>query len=216
MIKVLIADDHRLMRQGLHSLLEKDESIQVVGEAVNGLEAIELAFDLHPDVIVMDIDMPEIDGISATDTILSSMKEVRIIALSSHAEPKLASSALLAGARGYLLKNCAERDLVRAIYTVEGDLTFLSSEIAEKLITVTGSQQPDNRAMALDLLTRREREVLHQLVAGCTTKGIALTLGISQKTVHVHRQNIFNKIGVNSIAELIKFAFKHNLLEPIA
>jgi DNA-binding NarL/FixJ family response regulator len=204
-VKVLLADDHALVRRGFRRLLEDDPEIAVVGEASDGDEAIRLAADLKPHVVVMDAAMPHTSGIAATRTILSDAPEIAILMLSMHAEETLVRQALAAGARGYVLKNALDLDLAAAVKRVAAGETVLDSAIAK----------PAPLAGERTRLTARELEVLQLICDGLSNRAIAAKLDLSVNTVAVHRANIMNALGVHKTAELVVYAIQHGLVNPL-
>jgi DNA-binding NarL/FixJ family response regulator len=192
--KVLIADDHQIMREGLRAMLEKEYDLTVVGEADNGRMTLRLARELAPDVIIMDVAMPDLNGIEATRQIIAELPSVKIIALSMHDDRRFVLNMLKAGAAGYMLKDCAFKDLAKAIRAVRANKTYLSDE-----------------SSAFQLLSPREREVLQLIAEGKTSPKIAELLHISVKTVETHRQQIMVKLKIKSIAELTKYAIREGL-----
>jgi len=212
-ITVLLVDDHQITREGIRALLEKEPDIDVVAEAENGLIAVELAAKLSPDVILMDITMPEMNGIEATRQIISGGAGTKIIALSMHSDKQYVLEMLRAGASGYLLKDCAQGDLARAVRTVDSNLTFFSPEIADAVVEEYARHQAANRSNAASVLTPREREVLQLLAGGMNTKEIAIHIGVSSKTIETHRQHIMEKLKLRSVAELTKYAIREGLTD---
>ena len=210
-VKVILADDHRIVREGLHSLLEKEPDMEVVGEADNGRATVEMARDLKPDVIVMDITMPELNGIEATRQVLAGAPGVRVLALSMHSDKRFVAGVLGAGATGYLLKDCALEELVRAIRVVVADQTYLSPGIAGIVVKGYMRYLPEAENSMLSALTAREREVLQLLAEGKTVKEIGYTLHLSVKTVETHRQQIMKKLDIRTVAELTKYAIREGL-----
>ncbi len=210
-VKVILADDHRIVRQGLHSLLEKEPDMEVVGEADNGRATVEMARDLKPDVIVMDITMPELNGIEATRQVLADNSGVRVLALSMHSDKRFVAGVLGAGATGYLLKDCALEELVRAIRVVIADQTYLSPGIAGIVVEGYMRHLPEAENSMLSALTAREREVLQLLAEGKTVKEIGYTLHLSVKTVETHRQQTIKKLDIRTVAELTKYAIREGL-----
>jgi two-component system response regulator NreC len=203
-MRILIADDQKIMRDGLKSLIGKEPTLEVVGEAENGRQVLALAAELKPDVIIMDISMPELNGIDATREILSANKGVKVIALSMYPHKKLVRSMLQAGASGYLLKDCAFRELVLAIKTVAKNRTFLSPGISDILIEDFLSRSNAGGPTDQSLLTPREREVLQLIAEGKTSRQISAIINISDKTVDTHRQSIMKKLDIRTVAGLTK------------
>jgi two-component system response regulator NreC len=209
--KIILADDHRVVREGLRSLLEGEADFQVVAEAADGREAVRLCRELSPDVIIMDVAMPELNGVDATRAIAAESPGTKVLALSMHKDRQFVSGMLAAGAAGYLLKEAAYDEVVRAIRVVRENKTFLSPAVAGVVVQdyVRGMVHPDRYSGPE--LTDREREVLQLVAEGRTTKEIADRLFISVKTVESHRRQLMDKIGVRSIAELTKWAIKIGL-----
>lgn len=210
-IKILLVDDHRLLREGLRSLLEEQKDITVVGEAENGKHAVQLAAKLVPDIIIMDISMPGLNGINATCQISSACAKSKVIALSMHTERRTVLEMINAGASGYLLKDCAFEEVVQAVRTVAGNNTYLSPKIANIVIKDYVHRIPKSELSALFGLTTREREVLQLLSEGKKTKDVADVLRVSVKTAEAYRQHIMEKLNIYSIAELTKLAIREGL-----
>lgn len=210
-IKVILADDHNITRSGLRALLEADPGIDVVSDAPDGRSAIKLALEHKPDVIVMDISMPDLNGIDATRQILSQLPETRIIALSMHSHRQYVTGMLKAGASGYLLKSCAFEELTLAIATVSHGKTYLSPSIANTVVKDYVNQLTDSEISSSSELTAREREVLQLIAEGVQTKQIASRLHVSESTVNTHRRQIMEKLNIHTIAELTKYALKEGL-----
>ena len=211
-IRVLLADDHQMMREGLKALLEKTNRVMVVGEAEDGKNTVSLAEKRMPNVIVMDVAMPGLNGIEATRKIRKSNPNARVIALSGHADRCLVSEMLKAGASGYVLKSRASDELVHAIDEVMQGRTYLSPEVTQGVVDTYVRNTPksgENPAFAT--LTDREREVLQLLAEGRSTKEMAGELQVSVKTVETHRQNIMRKLQVFSVAELTKYAIREGV-----
>jgi DNA-binding NarL/FixJ family response regulator len=210
-IKVLLADDHVMMRGGLRMLLEQNAEIAVVGEAEDGREAVRLAKKLSPDVVVMDIAMPDMNGIEATRQIIAEHPGVKIIALSMHSDRRFVSEMLKAGAMAFLLKQCAVDELITAIQTVLKNQTYISpcisSVVVDQFVRNTSKSKPD----VFSRLTDREREVLQLVAEGKTSKEIASQLNLSIKTVEAHRLNIMEKLNIHTVAELTKYAIREGL-----
>jgi DNA-binding NarL/FixJ family response regulator len=210
-IKVMIVDDHRIMREGLRAMLEREPDIKVVGDAANGLLAQPLARDLAPDVIIMDVNMPELNGIDATQQINAELSEVRIIALSMHADRRFVLNMLKAGAAGYMLKDDAFTNLAKAVRMVASHKTYLSQEITELLENDCQPLSATLESGNFQLLSSREREVLQLVTEGKTSSQIAASLHISVKTVETHRQQVMEKLNIKGVAELTKYAIREGL-----
>jgi DNA-binding NarL/FixJ family response regulator len=210
-IKIILADDHKIIREGLHALLEKNQSMEVVAEAQDGLTTVRLAKKLLPDIVIMDIGMPDMNGIDATRQIISETKDIRVIALSMHSDRRFVLQMLKAGASGYLLKDSAFEELELAIMTVMSGQPYLSPKITDVVIKEYIHNIPANETTAFSALTAREREVLQLLAEGKTTKQIAVYLSISVKTIETHRQQVMEKLNMHSIAELTKYAIREGL-----
>jgi two-component system response regulator NreC len=210
-IKVLLADDHKIIRDGLRSLIERHPEMEVVGEADNGRMTIQLARELEPDVVIMDISMPDLNGIDATHQIVADVPGTKIIALSMHSDKRFVVGMFKAGASGYLLKDCAFDELEQAVNTVLADHTYLSPKIATVVIKDYVPQILTEDTSVFSVLTEREREVLQLLAEGKTTKQIASSLYLSVKTIETYRQRIMDKLDIHNLAELIKFAIREGL-----
>jgi DNA-binding NarL/FixJ family response regulator len=210
-IKVLLVDDHQIMLQGLRALLEKQPDMEVVAEAGEGRTALRLARDLAPDIIILDVAMPDLNGIETARMIVSEMSDIKIIALSMHSDRRFVVEMLKAGASGYLLKDCALEDLVRAIRVVMANQTYLSPEVAGTVVEEYVRKSPDGDTSAFSILTAREREVLQLLAEGLSTKNVAARLHVSVKTIETHRQHIMEKLNTNSMADLIKYAVREGI-----
>jgi DNA-binding NarL/FixJ family response regulator len=211
-IRVLIADDHKIMLAGLRSLLEKQTDFDVVAEAENGRKAVQVAQEKKPDVVVMDVSMPDLNGIEATKQIIESLPETNVIALSMHSDKRFVMGMLRAGASGYLLKDCASQELATAIRQVAGGKKYLSPEITGVVIDdfLLGAQI-EEAATATSLLSPREREVLQLIAEGWSTKQIASHLYVSIKTIETHRRQLMKKLNLHNIADLTKYAIREGL-----
>ncbi len=209
MIRVIIADDHHLIRQGLRDLLEKESDIRIVAEAVDGREAIDAVHRVRTDVIVMDVEMPGINGIEATRRIRASFSEIQVVMLSMHSDPELIRKALDNGARGYVLKKSASEELVKAIRTVCRGVTYQSRAMdhADYLYEEYPHGTPPR-------LTPRECEILRLIASGRSNRQIAETMRISIKTVQNHRINLMAKLDTHSLPDLIRAAIKLGLINP--
>ena len=210
-IKILLAEDHRIVREGLRALIEKQKDMEVVAEAKNGRSTVQLARKLVPDIVIMDITMPELNGIEATRQILAKAPGIKVIALSMHSDRRFVLEILSAGASGYLLKDCAFEELAQAIRIVTANQTYLSAKISKIVIKDYVRRLLLNNAPVSSILTAKEREILQLLAEGKATKEIASRLEISIKTVDTHRKSIMNKLDIHSIAELTKYAIRSGL-----
>jgi len=215
-MRIILADDHKIIRDGLRSLLEQEEDIEVVAQAKTGHETIELVAKFLPNAVIMDIAMPDMNGIEATRHIINSFENVKVIALSMHSDRKFVIEMLKAGAAGYLLKNCAFEELAGAIRTVVAGKTYLSPSITNVVVDNYVRGSGDDESSVFSVLTRREREVLQLLAESKTTKQVAIILHISPKTVETHRLKIMHKLNLDNMAALTKYAIREGLtsLEP--
>lgn len=213
MIRIILADDHELFLEGLRDILSREKNIEIVALARTGTEALEMTLIHHPDVVVMDLTMPDMNGIEATRRINSSMKDVKILALSMHADKRFLAEILRAGAIGYALKEGTSAEFIQAIKTVSEGETYLTPKIASILVRdylrLLDTELPSQGSRLSD----REREVLSMLVRGNSSKNIASALHISKNTVDTHRRKIMEKLGCSSIAELTRFAIREGLID---
>jgi DNA-binding NarL/FixJ family response regulator len=227
-MKVLLADDHRIVREGLRSLLEGQPDLEVVAEASDGRQAVEMAKQLNPDVIVMDVAMPQLNGIEATRQVVADEPGMKVIALSMHSDRRFVSESLKAGASGYVLKDSAFEELISAIRAVVADRVYLSPRVAGVVVEdyvrrlpTRGRETAHARSDAapghapapsvFDAITPREREVLQLMAEGYATKEVAHRLHVSVKTVETHRRQIMDKLDLHSVAELTKYAIREGL-----
>jgi DNA-binding NarL/FixJ family response regulator len=210
-VKILLADDHKIMRDGLRSLIEKQRGMEVVAEAENGRAAVKLTRKFRPDVIVMDINMPDLNGIEATRQIVAEFPGTKVVAFSMHTDHQFVAGALKAGVSGYLQKDSAFEELERAIRTVTNNQTYLSPRIAGDVVGGYVEKLVAEESADPASLTDREREVVQLYAEGHTTKQIADLLNLSVKTIETHRRHIMEKLNVTSIAELTKFAIREGL-----
>jgi len=208
-IRILLADDHAVVRQGFRAILAAEPDMEIVGEAANGRDAVEFAERLRPDVVVMDVAMPELNGIEATRRLAESTPRTRILALSMHKDSVYVREILRAGARGYLLKDAFDSDLLAAVRAVARGDGYLSPAVSDAVLTDYRKHVTD----PLDLLTSREREVLQMLAEGKTNKDIATLLKLSVYTVEAHRGRIMEKLNLHSIGELVRFAVHSGLVD---
>jgi len=208
-IRILLADDHAVVRQGFKMILAEQPDMEIAGEAANGREAVELAEKIKPDVVVMDVAMPELNGIEATRRLAASAPHIRVLALSMHKDSVYVREILRAGARGYLLKDSPAQDLLAAVRAVAGGEGYLSPAVSSAVL----DDYRKHVTNPIDLLTSREREVLQMLAEGKTNKEIATTLNLSVYTVDAHRGRIMEKLNVHSINELVRFAVRNGLID---
>ena len=212
-IKIILADDHTMLRHGLSRSLELEEDIEIVGQATNGHSTIDLVKELLPDVVIMDIGMPDLNGIEATRRITNDYPNVKIVGLSMYSSDKYVREMFRAGASGYLLKNCTFEELTEAIRTVVTGKTYISPSISDMVVKEYASKPTDEKSV-FSVLTQREREVLQLFAEGKTTKQVGRSLHISPKTVEAHRLRIMEKLDIDNIAQLTKYAIQEGLTEP--
>ena len=213
-VKVILADDHQMFREGLRSLMERQTDIEIIAEAADGRSIVKLLQEVSPDVIIMDVSMPGLNGIEATRQIKATYTDVKVIALSMHSSRRYVIEMLKAGASGYLLKDCAVSELCEAIRIVAAGQVYLNPRIGTLVINdylQRLSETPVAEPADSSVLSAREREVLQLLTEGKRTKEIASILHVSVKTVERHRQNITGKLNINSIAELTKYAIQEGI-----
>jgi NarL family two-component system response regulator LiaR len=213
MIRIILADDHAVVRQGTAELLRRETNLDVIAEAENGLQALELTQELQPDIVIMDVRMPELSGIEATKSILETVPGVRILALTAHEDDQYLFSLLQAGASGYLLKTAPVSELVKAIHQVHEGLSYIDPSIVHKLVERFSERKRDSTdldedAHISDPLTARELEVLQLLARGLNNRAIADTLVISERTVQAHLTSIFSKMHVSSRLEAVMTAIR--------
>lgn len=214
-IRVLLADDHRLMREGLRQILQREADFEILPDAPEGRTAVRLAAELHPDVVVMDVTMPDLNGIEATRQIKAAHPTIRVLGLSMHADRQFVTEMLAVGASGYLLKDCPAHELATAIRAAAAGETYLSSKVAGLILmgvsaggSNSGANEPKRHYGAL---TPREREILQLVADGGSSKEIAFRLGLSVKTVDTHRRQVMEKLELYSVAELTHYAIREGL-----
>jgi DNA-binding NarL/FixJ family response regulator len=214
--RIFIADDHEVVRKGLRALLEKEAAWTVCGEAANGRDAVTGVLDMKPDVVVMDLGMPELNGLEATRQILSQLPKTAVLILSAQESEELVRQILAAGARGFVLKTDAARDLLAAVEAVTQGRPFFSARVADVVLRgyLRGGAAVEEPQTASASLTAREREVLQLLAEGQSTKEVASTLDIGIKTAEAHRANLMRKLGIRSISELVRYAIRNRIVEP--
>lgn len=211
-IKILLADDHKIMRQGLRTLLESQPNMEVIAEAEDGPMTVQLARELSPDVVIMDIGMPGLNGIEATRRIIGQNEGIKVVALSIHTDRRFLAQMLRAGASAYLPKGCDFKELAHAINTVLADQVYLSSEMMGVVVEDYVRQLSETDYVSLSTLTPREREVLHLLAEGKTSNQIASRLHVSAKTISTHRRSLMNKLDLHNVAALTRYAIRAGLI----
>ncbi len=209
-IRILLADDHEMVRKGFRALLEKQSDCEVIGEATDGRETVKMAQELNPDVVVMDISMPNLSGIEATRQIKTHNPSIKILALSVHSRGSVVGQIIQAGASGYLPKSSSVKEFQKAIHTIMRNRTYISPKLMDSMVEYFQEEPAPNRISA-ENLTPREREVLKLIADGKTTKEISAGLCVSEKTVESHRYQIMHKLGAHNLAELIKFAVQEGI-----
>lgn len=212
-LRILLADDHEMLRRGLRAILTEQPGWEICGEAADGRQAVDLARKLHPDVIVMDMAMPELNGLEATRQIRRVWPKAEILVLTSDESETLVREVLAAGARGYVLKNDVSRVLVQAVESLSQHRPYFTSQVAEVLLKDFGREKKAPEA-AVDPLTPREREVVQLVAEGRSTKEVAEVLHISVKTAENHRMNSMRKLKVKSATELVRYAIRNKIITP--
>ena len=210
-IRVLLADDHEIVREGFSALVEKQPDMEVVGGVADGRMAVQFARELSPDVVVMDVAMPDMNGIEATRRIVAELPQVKVVALSIHSETRYVTEMLKVGASGYLVKNCAFQELARGIATVAANGTYLSPTVADSVVENFVRHRPRTRRSSASSLSDREREVLQLLAEGTSSKESASRLHVTVRTIDAHRQHIMGKLNIHSVAELTKHAIREGI-----
>jgi len=212
MIRVLITDDHFVVREGLHLILETAEDIEVVGEAIDGADCLRLVPELKPDLILMDLQMPRMDGITAIEHLRKDHPDIAIVILTTYNEDDLMIRALQAGARGYLLKDSSRENLLDTIHAAAKGETLLKADIVSRMLTLQSAPKPDSTSQTDSPLTEREHEVLQSIARGERNKEIAYNLGITERTVKAHLQSIYQKFDVDSRAAAVAVGAQKGLL----
>lgn len=213
-LRILIADDHDVVRKGLKMLIEEHPGWEVCGEARSGREAVERSIQLTPDVAVIDVSMPDLNGLEATRQIRKSCPKTEVLVITHHDSDEMAGAVLDAGARGYVLKSDSDKDLVHAVEALSHHKPFFTARVTEIFLANRGSTVTDPAECMRNRLTMREREILQLLAEGKTTKEVASILGIATKTSDTHRTNIMRKLDVHSVAELVRYAVRNKIVEP--
>jgi DNA-binding NarL/FixJ family response regulator len=214
-LRLLIADDHEVVRKGLRSLLAEQPGWQVVAEANDGRDAVDKAKQLKPDVIVLDLAMPSLNGLEATRQILKGAPQAKVLILTMHETDPLIREVLDAGARGYVLKSDAGRDLVSAVEALRRNKTFFTSKVAQMVLDgyLKKKSQPRDRESPKDRLTPRQREIIQLLAEGKSSKEVAAALNLSVKTAETHRANIMMRLNCHSVSELVRYAIRNNIID---
>jgi two-component system response regulator NreC len=213
MIKVVVVDDHTILRQGIKALLDNQEGIEVVGEAKDGREALKIIEETLPDVILMDIAMPGLNGLEATRRIKKKFPKTKVLVLTMYTNEEYIFQILNAGANGYLVKETAFQDLISAIKAVYRDEAFMSPSISKKVISSYMQRAQEDEKETCDILTTREREILQLIAEGNSSKKIAEALFISPKTVETHRTHIMDKLNIHNRTDLIKYAIRQGIVD---
>ena len=214
MTRILLADDHGIVRQGLRAVLARDTSVEVVGESADGREAVRLAEALQPDVVIIDISMPQLNGIEAAKQILRASPHVQVIILSMHSDETYLIRALNAGVKGYLLKESAEVDLVRAVHAVTQGKPFFSPAVTSAMLEdYMRFVEQRNLQDSYELLTDREKEVLQLVAEGQSNKEAATVLNVSTSTIETHRNNLMQKLGLHNTAEIVLYAVRKKIIQ---
>ncbi|MFH1137847.1 MAG: response regulator transcription factor [Pseudomonadota bacterium] len=210
-LKIVIADDHIIVREGIKNLIDREPDMEVVGEADNGRQAVDLTHQLNPDVVIMDVSMPVLNGVEATRIIKAELPRVKVLALTMHKQKQFVDEILKAGASGYFPKECAYEEMAGAIRAVAEGGTYLSPEVTGMVIQDYVSTLKNKEVNRLARLSPREKEVMQLLAEGQGVRDIAKRLGVRGKTVETHRRQLMEKLGVHSVAELTKIAIKEGL-----
>ncbi len=215
-LRILIADDHEVVRHGVRAILEAEPGWSIVAETGDGLDAIELAQEVKPDIALLDISMPQLNGLEATKEILKLLPQTQVLILTMHENNELVQGVLAAGARGYVLKTDAKRDLVNAVRSLSEGRPFFTSKVAEMVLE--GYRQRGGLAEVVasvrERLTSRERQIVQLLAEGKSSKEIASALNISIKTAETHRANIMRKLNLHSLADVVRYAIRNKIIEP--
>ena len=212
-IEILLVDDHAIVRQGLRALLESEPNLKVVGEAGNGYDALELVKELRPDIVLLDVMMPNLNGLEVARQISKQFRFTRIIILSMYDDEGFVLEALANGALGYVLKDSNSSDLIKAIHEVTAGRRYLSSPLSDRAIAAYQTFARSGGVEKYDPLTTREREVLQLMVEGFTNAEVAAKLGVSVRTAETHRANLMNKLDIHSQAELVRYAIKRGIID---
>jgi len=214
-LKVLLADDHEIVRKGLRSMLEAQRDCEVVGEAGDGRQAVAMTKELKPDVVILDISMPLLNGMEATRQILKDRPQTKVLVLTMHESDPLIREVLDAGARGYILKTDAGRDLVTAVESLRRNKTFFTSRVSQMILDgfLKGDTRPQEAEQRGIRLTPRQREIVQLLAEGKSSKEVAVVLNLSVKTAETHRANIMRKLDCHSVSEVVRYAIRNQIIE---
>lgn len=211
--RILIADDHEIVRRGIRALIENHPGWEVCAEASDGRDAVEKARELRPDLVLVDVSMPNLNGLDAARQILEIVPQTRVLILTMHESEQIVREVLEVGARGFLLKSDAARDLVSAIQALQRRTTFFTSSVAEMVLNGFLDRRGDSQKFTKDRLTPREREVVQLLAEGKSSKEVAVVLKLSVKTAETHRTNVMRKLELHSVADLVRYAVRNNLVQ---
>lgn len=211
--RILIADDHEIVRQGIRSLIDNHPGWEVCAEAVDGRSAVEKTHELRPDLVLLDVGMPNLNGLDAARQILETAPQTRVLILTMHESEQIVREVLEVGARGFLLKSDAARDLVSAIQALQRRTTFFTSSVAEMVLNGFLDRKGETLKPSKDRLTPREREVVQLLAEGKSSKEVAVVLNLSVKTAETHRTNVMRKLDLHSVADLVRYAVRNNLVQ---
>jgi DNA-binding NarL/FixJ family response regulator len=214
-LRLLLADDHEIVRKGLRSVLEAQRDCEVVGEAADGRQAVALAKELSPDIVILDISMPLLNGLEATRQILKIRPQTKVLILTMHESDPLIRDVLDAGARGYILKTDAGRDLVTAVESLRRNKTFFTSRVSQMILDgfLKGDARPSDTDNGGIRLTPRQREIVQLLAEGKSSKEVAVALDLSVKTAETHRANIMRKLDCHSVSEVVRYAIRNKIIE---
>jgi DNA-binding NarL/FixJ family response regulator len=212
-LRILIADDHEVARQGIRALLESHPGWEVCAEAKDGREAVELATNSKPDIVLLDIGMPNLNGLDAARQILAMSPAIRILILTMHDAEQVVRDVLAAGARGFVLKSDAARDLVAAVDALQHRRTFFTTRVTQMVLNGYLHQEKESQPLAKAVLTPREREVIQLLAEGKTSKEVAVALKLSVKTAETHRTNLMRKLDLHSVADLTLYAIRNGIVQ---
>jgi DNA-binding NarL/FixJ family response regulator len=218
MLQILVADDHEVARRGIRAVLESHSGWEVCGEARDGREAVELATSLHPDVVLLDVGMPNLNGLEAARQILATLPDCAILILTMHDSDSVIREVLRAGARGFLLKSDAGKELVTAVEALQRQRTFFTPRVSQMVLDgflnrETPEERVETEAVSGEVLTAREREVIQLLAEGKTSKEVAVMLNLSVKTAETHRTNLMRKLGLHSVADLTRYAVRNGIVQ---